>query len=1014
MTTQSSPNIVQAPTTRFKGRLARRLLLILVPLSLVPIFLMGGTAYARARALLLEQTSNQITTFHDEQVSSFNNWVVTKEVRLDRLARKESFITNSAEIIRGRRFSTSYKEAEAAILSDLQSINLTAAQSIFNQYMLVSPNGDVILSTVPDWQGLNLNLVQAIGSLDLWSQKHTLALYSPEPLYSETFVIFSSQPIENQNGESIAAIVGISESLAIRSILIADLQFLPDSDAYFITADGTFVGIDKFTGELTSLAVNETQRQTLLNAGQSEELNIISFESFDQDLVIAGYSWLPFLNTGLIVEVPQASIYQQINSLAPFTLVLVALSAVGLALIVIIGTRGLVNPVIQVAEASRLFSEGDWQMRAAVNRNDEIGLLAHSFNHMADELSNLYRSLKFEVDERTRQVITASEVGQLATSAKSLNELMHTTVNLIVDRFGYYHAAIFLVDSAGEFAELREATGEAGHNLKSQGYRLSLDSQSIISWVINNNLPRIASDTLADEIYIAHELLPETHSEVGIPISLGGEILGVLDVQSTKTSAFDEESVNVLQTLSNQLATAIQNFRLLEGTEIDRQEITTLYRASRQISNASTDIEIFQTAVEAIQRSSYTSAIYIASRDHFKLVTAQDQSDEFYARFPKILHISNQAAKTYFPSTTPLVIEDIQKPNVSISTELLIMPQQLACQAAAFFPIMHANAITAIMILGSHDRGNVSQTRIQPYASLAELTATALEKVFALQESRSRIADLQILNELSNVITTESDINILYPSIYSHINKILGEVDFYIALYDAGSEHISFPFVHEAGENVQLDSIPLGEGLTSIVVRTRKPLLLVEDTEQKAISMGAKIIGQSAKSWLGIPLVIADKILGVMTVQDAEREHRFTENDMHLLSTLASQIAGAINNAQLLDESKRRALQLQTAAEIARDTSGTLEQSELLRKAINLIRERYDFYHASVFLMDSSREFAYVKESTGEAGRQMIANQHKLQVGSQSVIGTATATGQPLVVNDVTTDPTHRFNPLLP
>ena len=116
----------------------------------------------------------------------------------------------------------------------------------------------------------------------------------------------------------------------------------------------------------------------------------------------------------------------------------------------------------------------------------------------------------------------------------------------------------------------------------------------------------------------------------------------------------------------------------------------------------------------------------------------------------------------------------------------------------------------------------------------------------------------------------------------------------------------------------------------------------------------------------------------------------------------------------LLAEAEKRAFQLETSAEIAREASTTLDQQELLRYTLQLVQERFKFYHASIFLLDPSGEYAIVVESTGEAGAKMKADGHKLQVGSQSIIGTVTSRKNPLVVNDVTADPTHKFNPLLP
>jgi GAF domain-containing protein len=254
----------------------------------------------------------------------------------------------------------------------------------------------------------------------------------------------------------------------------------------------------------------------------------------------------------------------------------------------------------------------------------------------------------------------------------------------------------------------------------------------------------------------------------------------------------------------------------------------------------------------------------------------------------------------------------------------------------------------------------------------------------------------------------------LYPLIHEQIKNILGDVDFFVALYDDVTKHIQIPYLYEGDQPLQIDPFPMGEGLTSIVIRTQQPLMLVENTEERARALGAKIVGQPAKSWIGVPLMVGGNVIGVLSVQDVETEKRFTERDLEVLQSLAAPITGAIQNSRIIAESQRRAYQLQTSAEIAQETSTTLDQDELLKNAVKLIRDRFNFYHASIFLMDVTGEYAVIQESTGEAGRQMISEGHRLQVGSQSVIGYVTQNKEPLVVNDVTQDPTHRFNPLLP
>jgi GAF domain-containing protein len=151
-----------------------------------------------------------------------------------------------------------------------------------------------------------------------------------------------------------------------------------------------------------------------------------------------------------------------------------------------------------------------------------------------------------------------------------------------------------------------------------------------------------------------------------------------------------------------------------------------------------------------------------------------------------------------------------------------------------------------------------------------------------------------------------------------------------------------------------------------------------------------------------------------LIIQDLEKERAFNEENLRFFNTIASQVAGVIHNVHLLDESQRKALQLETAAEIARDISGSLNLDELLIKAVNFIRERFDFYHASVFLHDLPGEFAVIREATGEAGMQMKRSGYKIGIGSKSIVGFVSSRGERLVVGDTTKDATYYANPLFP
>ncbi len=167
------------------------------------------------------------------------------------------------------------------------------------------------------------------------------------------------------------------------------------------------------------------------------------------------------------------------------------------------------------------------------------------------------------------------------------------------------------------------------------------------------------------------------------------------------------------------------------------------------------------------------------------------------------------------------------------------------------------------------------------------------------------------------------------------------------------------------------------------------------------------------RALLIIPLRSGDRNIGFLTVSSRETTVFKTE-ETHILQLAAGSIAVALERYRLLTESQRRALELQTAAEIARDTTSTLDIGRLLERIVNLLRDRFNFYHVSVFLLDKPGKFAVIRELSGEAGQKMKDQGHKLAVGSHSVIGMATASGKTQVITDTTQSKAYYPNPLLP
>jgi GAF domain-containing protein len=212
------------------------------------------------------------------------------------------------------------------------------------------------------------------------------------------------------------------------------------------------------------------------------------------------------------------------------------------------------------------------------------------------ELQTARTNLENIVAERTVQLRVSTAVGRVATETLDPNLIVANVANLISNRFGYYYAAIFLLDENNIWAELRAATGTAGATLLERQHRLQVGGQSMVGNAIATRRAQIALDVGNAPIRFNNPLLPDTRSEIALPLLAGGRVLGALDVQSVEEAAFSEESVEILQNMANQIAVAIENARLYQESQNRLAEMNRLLR--REFGNAIRTISLKEQALQ--------------------------------------------------------------------------------------------------------------------------------------------------------------------------------------------------------------------------------------------------------------------------------------------------------------------------------------------------------------------------------------------------------------------------------
>jgi GAF domain-containing protein len=172
-----------------------------------------------------------------------------------------------------------------------------------------------------------------------------------------------------------------------------------------------------------------------------------------------------------------------------------------------------------------------------------------------------------DLARRASYLEATAEIARAAVSMLDQQELLQRVAVLVSEQFGFYHTGIFLLDTTGEWAELQAASSEGGRRMLARGHRLQVGQEGLVGYVTSRGQPRVALDVGADAVFFDNPDLPDTRSEMALPLQARGEIIGALDVQSREPRAFTDEDVAVLQTLADQVAIAISNARLFQQAE---------------------------------------------------------------------------------------------------------------------------------------------------------------------------------------------------------------------------------------------------------------------------------------------------------------------------------------------------------------------------------------------------------------------------------------------------------------
>ncbi len=418
-------------------------------------------------------------------------------------------------------------------------------------------------------------------------------------------------------------------------------------------------------------------------------------------------------------------------------------------------------------------------------------------------------------------------------------------------------------------------------------------------------------------------------SAVFVPMLVGDVVIGSISLQNVdKENAFTDSDLRLLTTITNSMSVALENARLFDETN----------RLLKETEQRTAELAVINSVQEGLAKELDMQGIYdlvgdrlcelfpdtqtlvIRTFDHEAGIEHFHYAIEKGERFPIDSRPFIWASKKLIQDRKSIYInENYVETSRKFGGTGVTKGQPPKC--AVFVPMLTGDVVKGSISLQNIDKENAfSESDVRLLTTITNSMSVALENArlfdettLLLAESKQRAAELSTVNSISKALASQLDADDLIKMVGDQLKNLFKANIVYLALLNQKTKIISFPYQY--GDNMA--PLKLGEGLTSKIILSGEPILINKDLQELRKQMGIQQIGVPAASYLGVPIPVGDENIGVLSVQSTEHENRFNENDLRLLSTIASSVGVALNNATLFEDVKLAKMEAEEASKAA-------------------------------------------------------------------------------------------------
>jgi GAF domain-containing protein/HAMP domain-containing protein len=640
---------------------------------------------------------------------------------------------------------------------------------------------------------------------------------------------------------------------------------------------------------------------------------------------------------------------------------------IGLMILVIVAgiffTNRLVKPIEELTEGASKIGGGEWDTSLPKSELVEIDGLSNTLGAMARQLKGTLESLEQRVADRTHNLELAAEVGRAVSEVRDLDVMLKDACDLILKEFSLYYVQVYLTDPNQTKLVLEAGTGSVGAQLLGRGHNLPFDGNSINGRAAVEKRSVVISDTAESATFRQNPLLPDTRGEMAVPLIVANRVVGVLDMQSREPGVLNKEILPAFEALAGQLAIAIQNSNLLAETEEARAEVEKqARRLVRTGWNEHLDaihkpeklgFVFSQNEVTALAESnesqisvdgkSVSAPIAITGEPLGSLVVEiddeshRDQTTELVNVVAR--QVAQQIENLRLLESAERYRYEAEEASRRLTTEGWksyreragenlgyvydlneVRPQNNADEQAETtgytLPLkVREETIGKLVVQGLKDSDeqsmNVANVVMERLGAHIESLRQFEETQRGQLELDKRAHQLAAVAEVSSVSARELDIQKMLASVVHLTQRKFGLYHAHVFTYTEQTEMLKIMACgwkegdeHEGTHGTTTIPLNQEQSLVARAARTQQPVISNDVHNEPGWLPNPLLPDTQAE--LAVPLIIGDKILGVLDVQ-SDKLNAFSQEDASIFTTLAAQIATALQNAQSFVQAQKQA-----------------------------------------------------------------------------------------------------------